>query len=79
MLEFVIHILRSYACHIQDKPALTVTAVMPFRSKLHQCARRKTHRIMDTHFFPDVRIIELMAEHGVFLTELIHLAGVKSH
>lgn len=33
---------------------------------------------MNKHFFPDVRIIELMAEHGVYLMELIHLAGVKS-
>ena len=59
-------------------PALTVTVVMLFCSKLHQCARKKKHRIMDKHFFPDVRIIELMAEHGVYLMELIHLAGVKS-
>lgn len=33
---------------------------------------------MDELFFPDVRITELMAEHGAYLMELIHLGEVTS-
>lgn len=44
-------------------------------SKLHQLVRKNTrHGTMDKQVsFTDARIIELMAELGIYLMELIHL------
>lgn len=77
MLGFVIHILVTLAIYKISLPLLLQLS----RSFAPNCiglCRKKTPRITDKHFFPDVRIIELIAEHGIYLMAFIHLAGVKS-